>query len=102
MFQELVIKEELFSFYYSFLKNPEEERKKAVLLQEKYDGLLSYSEHASKKIISSEIKQALEGLSTVEQYGMFEEDHPAFSNKKILEQAKKIKNMLKNETSNNS
>ena len=94
MVQESLIKEELFSFYSSFIQNPKELRKKALSLQEKYDGLLSYSEHAAKELISSELKQALEGLSTVEQYGMFEDNHPAFSNEKILEQANKIKKTL--------
>ena len=90
------MREELIKIYEGFLKNPE--NKKIQHISTKYDeiygGLASYNEILVKKVVPEDIKMALDGLSTIYQYGSWGPEH-AFSNRKIIKRATEILQSLK-------
>ncbi|MCK4647513.1 hypothetical protein KAT24_01120 [Candidatus Pacearchaeota archaeon] len=91
------LRKELLKIYESFINNPED-KKVLSLAQEyhlRYSGLQTCNEHLVKSVISENTEKAINELSTIYQYGMHDENHPAFSNKKIIESAKKILEELK-------
>lgn len=96
-FDEIRLRKKLLSIYKSFVNNPE--NKKILDLARrfhlKYEGLSTLDEHLVKPIVSKNILRALDGLSTIYQYGMWEKEHEAFSNEKILKKARKILEDLK-------
>jgi hypothetical protein len=89
-FQE--IRKELLELYKEFLENPEDKalNKEITLYELKYGGLSSYNDYLKSQPIPKDIEEALNGLSTMYQYGLFEDDHKAFSNDKIISNAKEI------------
>lgn len=91
------IKKELLEVYEGFLKNPKDKsvHKKAIFYDKNYGGLTSYNDILVKKVVPEDIEKAINGLSTIYQYGMWEEGHEAFSNDKIMNSAKKILENLK-------
>jgi|SRR3989344_5604152 len=91
------IKKELLKVYEEFLKNPKDKSvyKKAIFYDKNYGGLTSYNDILVKKVVPKDIEKAINGLSTIYQYGMWEKEHEAFSNEKILKKAKKILEDLK-------
>ena len=93
------MKSELIKIYDFFSKNPQD--KKISYLITKYDsiygGLTAYNETLTKSPVPKEIEQALNGLSTIYQYGLWEDTHEAFSNDKIVKEARKILEKLKKE-----
>jgi GTP cyclohydrolase I len=93
------IKKELIALFYLFLENPDDTsvKERAEKVSEKYSGLISYSEHSSKEIVSKNIKNALNSVEDITQYGLFEDDHPAFSKEKIINN---IKEQLRKLSSN--
>lgn len=86
------IKKELFLVFSSFIKNPEDEKikEKAIEIDKKYSGLLSYVEHSSKEIAPEFIINALGAVSLIYEFGLYDDSHEAFSKIKIKEIAKEI------------
>jgi hypothetical protein len=91
------IKSELFSLFSFFLVNPnyEENKTKAMELEKKYSGLISYSNHSSNELLSEDLLKALGSISLVYEYGIYDESHPVFSKSKIKERIKNIMITLK-------
>lgn len=86
------MRRELIELYEEFLANPGNEttEKKAIKLDRNFGGLSYYNEILSSQPVPKDVEGALNGLSTIYQYGSWEESHEAFSNDKILLEAKKI------------
>lgn len=86
------IKKELHKLYDSFVANPNDEelKTKAITLEKTYSGLIAYADLASKEIIPKNIYEALINVTSIYQYGMFDDNHPAFSKEKIMTKAKEI------------
>jgi hypothetical protein len=91
------MKKNLIVLYEAFLKNPDDKKVQYIVKEydKEYGGLPSYEELSIKKIIPDEIINAINGLSTLYQYGRWDESHEAFSKRKILETAQKILKELK-------
>lgn len=91
------IRKELFIVFSSFIDNPENEeiKEKAKKMDEEYSGALSYARHSSKEIFPPFIIEAMGNISLIYEYGLYGEDHPAFSNEKIKEKVKEIIEKLK-------
>ena len=91
------MRKELILLYENFLEKPEDQatNKKIMAYELLYGGLSSYNEILSSQPVPKDIGGALEGLSTIYQYGMWEDTHEAFSNEKIVRHAKKILGELK-------
>ena len=91
------IKKELFFIFSSFLDNPKnkEIKEKARKMDEKYSGLLSYSQHASKEVLPKYLLNAIGNISLIYEYGIYDEDHPAFSNEKIKKRIEELMKTLK-------
>ena len=92
------MRRELIKIYDFFLKNPQD--KGVNYLTTKYDamygGLTSYNKILVKPPVPKDLEQALNGLSTIYQYGMWGPEHN-FSNENIVRAAKKILEDLKKE-----
>ncbi|MCC7574913.1 hypothetical protein KO361_04950 [Candidatus Woesearchaeota archaeon] len=91
------LKKELILVFSSFINNPnsDEIKEKAKKIDEQYSGLLSYSQLSSNEILSKIMLEALGNVSLICEYGMYDEDHIAFSKKKIESRIKKILKTLK-------
>jgi len=91
------IKKELLFIYSSFLVNPENKdiKEKAKKIDEDYSGLLSYSQHASKEILPKHVLDAIGNISLIYEYGLYDENHPAFSKEKIKKRIEEIIKTLK-------
>jgi len=96
-FNEKKMRKELIDLYEAFLINPKNKlvRNVAIKYNNLYGGLSAYNEILAKQPIPKDIENALGGLSTIYQYGMWGENHEAFSDEKILKDAKKILEELK-------
>ncbi len=91
------MKRELIGLYSKFLENPEDEttNKKIIAYELRYGGLSSYNDILSSQPVPKDIERALYGLSTIYQYGLWEDTHEAYSNKRIISAAKSILEDLK-------
>ena len=92
------VREELLTLFRLFLKNPDRNSCKveAKLLSQKYTGLISYSKHSVKEVVSQELLDALNSVDDIVQYGAFDDNHPAFSKAKIMQNITRIVNGLTN------
>ena len=86
---EKKMRKELIRIYQKFLNESsrEEAINESIAYDRRYGGLAS--EHY-EKYVSADILDAIGGLSTIYQYGLYDDSHEAFSNEKILSAAKKI------------
>ena len=91
------MKKELIELYENFLKTPEDKsiQKKAIKYDRDFGGLQVYNDYLKSQPVPKEIETALGGLSTIYQYGLWEDNHEAFSDEKIVKEAKKILEELK-------
>ncbi len=91
------MKQELIGLYERFLENPEDETayREIVAYELEYGGLQVYNDYLKSQPVPTEIELALGGLSALYQYGMHEDTHEAYSDKKIVETAKRILAELK-------
>jgi hypothetical protein len=91
-FNEKKMRKELIDLYEAFLKNPKSKlvRNVAIKYSNLYGGLSAYNDILAQQPIPKDIENALGGLSTIYQYGIWGEYHEAFSDEKIIKDAKKI------------
>lgn len=86
------MRRELIELYEEFLANPGDKttEKKAIKWDRNFGGLSYYNEVLASQPVPKDIERALDGLSAIYQYGLWEDSHEAYSNDKILLEAKKI------------
>lgn len=86
------MRKELIELYKEFLKNPRDEtlNKKIIAYELQFGGLQVYNDYLKSQPVPKDIEMALSGLSTVYQYGLWEDFNEDFSNEKIISKAKKI------------
>jgi len=86
------MKKELIKLYEEFLENPEDEttNKKIIAYELQYGGLQKYNDYLKSRPVPKYIETALSGLSTIYQYGLWEDSNEYFSNEKIVSKAKEI------------
>src|SRR3989344_3248213 len=91
------IRKNLIVLYEAFLKNPTNKKVQYIIREydKEYGGLPSYENLSVKKIVPNELISAISGLSTIYQYGLWDESHKTFSKTQILETARKILEKLK-------
>lgn len=91
------MKKNLITLYEAFLKNPNNEKIREIIKEydKAYGSLPHYNDNSVKKIVPDKILSAINGLSALYQYGMWEENHEVFSDTKILKTAQKILKELK-------
>ncbi len=93
------MRKELIVLYNKFLEGPENDKtyREIVDYHLEFAGLTAYNERLKSRPVPKDVENALHGLSTIYQYGMWEDSHIAFSNEKIIQSAKKILQDLKKE-----
>jgi len=88
------MRQELIEIYEKFLENPGDEsiQKKIIEYDRNFGGLQVYNDYLKSRPVPKDIEVALGGLSMIYQYGLWEDDkeHEAFSDEKIVSEAKKI------------
>ena len=79
------LRKRLLKIYKAFLENPEDKivHGNAIDYNRRYGSLEGYT------AVSEDIKKAIAGLSVICQYNVHDTSHPAFSNEKLIEIAKK-------------
>ena len=94
-FEEM--RKELIRLYEEFLENPEDEviSKKIIAYELIYGGLSSYNDILKSRPVPIDVERALNGLSTIYQYGLWDDSHKAFSNDRIISAAKSVLEDLK-------
>ena len=80
------IKKELIKLYEEFLENPLDQDviDRIIHYSKVFGGLGSYNDYFKSLFVPKNIESALNGLSALYQYGLYENTHEAYSNEKII------------------
>ncbi|MDP3026813.1 MAG: hypothetical protein Q8N63_03830 [Nanoarchaeota archaeon] len=90
------MRKDLIRIYEKFLENPEDKsiKKVAIDYDRNFGGLASYNDYLKSQPVSKNIEMALNWLSAIYQFGVWEKEH-TLSDENIISKAKIVLENLK-------